>query len=201
MYNLQLIVENDKSVRCLDKLIEITNKNVNIYLSIKFYMNGPGMIYSVTNNLYEYVKKLNLNNIIGIDISDQDLTGDICKFLNNFPNLKVCYLPFVYDFSNLEILEYFYNKCIVFDNFDITIYTLIEFYKKHQDDNFYKHDMIKSGIFDISPFDLENVKLFYSDILILLKTDVTNSIKIKNIKGEYFILRLQKIYSNNSYKI
>ena len=96
------------------------------------------------------------------------------SILDNFPNLQYISIKHDFYFYNSKfynydknILEYFYNKNIIFDlNYSFNIDYVLNFYENNQDNSYYENNIIKSGILDDVNYPEFNhyLKIFLDDI-------------------------------------
>jgi hypothetical protein len=128
-------------------------------------------------DLDETFSNITITNILFYDFEINDYKN-LIKFVNKFNNLKSINIKFINSTIDYNILEILFNvKCKVFSDNDVTMRhgfsKIIKFYKNHQDNEFYKHDLITSGAFDIDePLYENNSDPSYSEFVKLFKEDI-----------------------------
>jgi hypothetical protein len=105
----------------------------------------------VENKYYEQIKDIDLTNIY--------ISGNLWKELYRFKNLKtISYYCYEQNTQfGFDKLEYMYNTNIELEIDDCVLSDIFEFYKKHQDDPFYKNDLFDAGLDKVDFYDIDGL--------------------------------------------
>ena len=160
-----LIRTDNIEVSLVDKYLVYNDIN---YLNRERYFDVCELFDLIDENVYTLVEHINLVEV--------DITGDLWTELYRFKNLKSVKYGDHDDSSDnsfkMNKLEFKYNNNIeIYDeSFELSFELIFEFYKKHQDDEFYNNDLFKAGLNEVNLFKNNNNQV--SEMLKILSDDL-----------------------------
>jgi hypothetical protein len=156
-----------------NKFIQFLKNNEDILLEVY----SDGWTISDLYSIFKDFKGL-LDNVVKINLFHIEFLYGLPKTIKLFNNLKICVLN--YYIGYYEETDLFYDNNIKFCNLYINFKNLIEFYEMHQNDKYYKNDIIKSGAFKNNA-DYNILKnMFISDLKNVFYKENSLFIKLKN---------------------
>jgi hypothetical protein len=122
------------------------------YLTFNDYNNKQQHCHDI-KKLFDLIDKKYYDVIEIINLNDIHISGNLFEELYKFKNLKEVSFDNYKDYRKYEIfrLEFIYNNNIKFKLYDdyVSFATVFEFYKRHQDDTYYKHDLFNAGLNEV----------------------------------------------------